>query len=822
MSSKPTDEQLFDELYNAHTEEEIDEIINKYPNIFEQSNWFPLGANPNNYGVVENQQSSPIAALIEKVTNCIDATLLKKCKEAKIDPKSLQAPRTMDDAIKLFYSDSYKSWDQPSGRNKQAEEIQILADGPKMKSSLTIYDNGEGQHPDDIEDTFLSLLSGNKKEIMFVQGTYNMGGSGAIVFCGKKRYQLVASKKYDSTGQFGFTLVREHKLSREEERTKKNTWYEYFKIEGKIPRFDFEEKDLRLHNRKFKTGSVVKLYSYILPEGSRSVISRDLNQSLNEYIFQPALPILTVDRKDRYPKDLNLERALFGLRRRLEHDEGKYLEDKFTEVIKDDTIGTVKVSCYVFKSKIADKTVQETKDSIRREFFKNGMSVAFSINGQVHGGFTTEFITKSLKLNILRDYLLIHVDCTELNYSVRKELFMASRDRLKNGEETARLRSLIASQLTKPDSRLMELERRRRDSISVDSSSTKDLIKSFTKNFNFKSDLLKLLGNTFKLDEPTAPPKKDSVPKPAKDKKPFLPNRFPTYFKAKSSDLDELDAVRVPIGGQRTVLLESDIEDHYFDRCDEPGDFEVSLLSFSGNNNANEKACSTPTRPEQLFSIARRSPKDGTIRITFEPNSNASVGDAAQVKLTLKSPNADFDVLVWTKIVDKNSKNPPEENEKEDQKENDDNRLNLPEPILVYREAKEGCVTWSQVEEATGESMSDKTVMFPFASGDSLERIYVNMDSIVLSNFKNKKKGLDANAIEVIDKKYFSSVYFHTLFLYIIAKGQGFRFSKDLNGAEQDIDLGTFLISIFDGSYSEFILNFGGTNELYEMISAVG
>lgn len=68
--------------------------------------------------------------------------------------------------------------------------MQILAHGDKLNPSLIIYDDGEGQHPDNFENTFLSLLKGNKNEIHFVQGKYNMGGSGAIVFCGEKKLSI--------------------------------------------------------------------------------------------------------------------------------------------------------------------------------------------------------------------------------------------------------------------------------------------------------------------------------------------------------------------------------------------------------------------------------------------------------------------------------------------------------------------------------------------------------------------------------------------------------------------------------------------------------
>lgn len=489
-----TNRELFLALYQSSTESEVEAILKKYPAIFEDANWYPLGGNPSNYGVIENQQSSSIAALIEKLTNSIDAILTRKCYEAGIDPKSSEAPRSMEDAVTQFFPKS-RDWDLPGVRKTQAENLQILADGPKLGTSLIIYDNGEGQHPRDFENTFLSLLRGNKNEIHFVQGKYNMGGSGSIVFCGKKRYQLIGSRKYDKTGDFGFTLVRSHPLSDEEKTTKKNTWYEYLKLDGVIASFKIDQLDLGLYNQKFETGSIIKLYSYDLPAGSRSVISRDLNQSLNEYLFEPALPILTVDTKERYPKDINLERPLYGLKRRLEQDENKYIEDFFSETYVDELFGKngkVKVTCYVFKNKVDEKSVTETKNTINSEFFKNNMAVLFSVNGQVHGHYTSEFITRALKMNLLKSHLLIHVDCTNIDIDFRNELFMASRDRLKDGNETRELRSYLAKKLGSKDSRLAEIEKKRKEGITVEDSDSKELIKSFTKNLPLNSDLMKL------------------------------------------------------------------------------------------------------------------------------------------------------------------------------------------------------------------------------------------------------------------------------------------------------------------------------------------
>ncbi|HEY2581972.1 MAG TPA: hypothetical protein VGI43_09200, partial [Mucilaginibacter sp.] len=87
-----------------------------------QKNWHPLGDNESNYGIIENQQSNPIAALVEKITNSIDAILMRKCYEAGVNPTSPQAPKTMDDAVELFFPDN-KSWDLTTFKRKQAEEI---------------------------------------------------------------------------------------------------------------------------------------------------------------------------------------------------------------------------------------------------------------------------------------------------------------------------------------------------------------------------------------------------------------------------------------------------------------------------------------------------------------------------------------------------------------------------------------------------------------------------------------------------------------------------------------------------------------------------
>ena len=58
------------------------------------------------------------------------------------------------------------------------------SDRQRQRPSITIVDDGEGQTPSDMPKTILSLHRGNKNSIPFVQGKFNMGGSGVLEFCG--------------------------------------------------------------------------------------------------------------------------------------------------------------------------------------------------------------------------------------------------------------------------------------------------------------------------------------------------------------------------------------------------------------------------------------------------------------------------------------------------------------------------------------------------------------------------------------------------------------------------------------------------------------
>lgn len=793
---------LFEKLVALTNENDVALLLKSIESSHDVT-WFPLGETENNFGIIENQQSSPIAALIEKITNSIDANLMRRCLEEGIDPRSSEAPRTMSDATDAFYSLESKNWHLQGPRKTQSESIQILAHGSRTSPCLMIYDDGEGQHPDDFETTFLSLLRGNKNDIPFVQGKYNMGGTGAIVFCGKHRYQLIASKRFDSSGDLGFTLVRKHPFTDEEKKVKKNTWYEYLKIDGRIPRFVAEEIDIGLANRKFTTGTIIKLYDYELPLGTRGGLPQEIRRAINQFLFEPALPIYLKDSPQRYPRNKVLEGDCFGLKRRLETDDNKYIEELFTEQLEDHLIGHMKATCYVFKPKVDDRSFKETREIVSKEFFHDNMAVLFSLNGQVHGYLTPEFITRTLKMPLLKRHLLVHVDCTGLDYDFRQELFMASRDRLKGGDETTELRKQLARLLLK--GRLSEIYKQRKNAISVEGGDAKDLLRAFSKSLPFNKDLMKLLNQTFKIEQQDDEKKKKGKPdkpKPHKEKEPFNPKRYPSTFNLKSANKDRM--LTIPERDEKTILFSTDVEDNYFDRSEDPGDLKISILQHNTNEGEGGNKPGDPKTPGNLLDIRKSSPKEGSIRIGVAATSELKVGDELELEATLGGPE-DLECRFWIKIVEPKQK---EQEVKKAEKE-EEPPMGLPEYVLVYEQPQKeipDAMTWDKLGDLGLDEMDWEVVMHPYVGDDEqLAKVYINMDSRVLRNYISQQGTIGVEQKEFAEKRYISSVYFHTIFLFSITKNKKYELRQD----DKEVDLSEYLREVFSSYYSEFLLNFG-------------
>lgn len=806
-------QQLFMRLLAAGTESEVAAILDSEGLSADASKWTPYGDSESYYGVVENQQAHPVPALVEKITNGIDAILEKKVLEDGVDIRSSEAPTSVQEALERYFP-QHANWDIGDARRQQARDLQIVASGPRFDTSLLIYDNGVGQSPADFPKTFLSLLRGNKNDVHFVQGKYNMGGSGALAFCGDRRFQLVASKRYEGNEKLGFTLLRQHPPELAEAAGRKNTWYEYLIFDGQVAAIDIDELDVGLDERKFRTGSLLKLYSYRLPEGARSIISRDLNLSLNEFLFEPALPFLTVDNSDRYPDNRALATQVFGLKRRLESDNDT-VEARFSQVSKTAEFGELELTVYAFKARSGGRSVKETKSYIQREYFKNGMTVLFSLNGQVQGSYSSEFVTRALKMPLLKEYLLIHVDCSKLHLGVRNELFMASRDRLKASDKADAVRKHIRDMLL--SSELVEIAKSRKSTLGLDSGDTREMLRDISRNLPMNEALTKILRQTFNLpDLRPGTAKDDKKPKPGKKLKepgreapPFNPQRYPSSFRVKGGDSEEagVKLFKLPRGGDRTISFATDVENDYFDRIDDPGDLKLAILRPS---QASKGGGGTPEPSEEgdLLDVTRSSPKNGTIKIGIRASQELKVGDTLELKASLSGPEADLVETIFVRLTDEERKAPAK-------KQVEEPPLGIPELILCSRDGGDGKRTWEDIQGA-GIEMGYNVVVYPLVDDEKLSVIYINVDSSVLKDFVGKAKSSDA--IELAERRYISAIYFHTLFLFATTKSRKYDMQRTEGDTRAEVDLADYVSDLFSSSYGQFLLNF----DTSDLIDAIG
>ena len=97
--------------------------------------------------------------------------------------------------------------------------------------------------------------------------------------------------------------------------------------------------------------------------------------------------------------------------------------------------------------------------------------------------------------------------------------------------------------------------------------------------------------------------------------------------------------------------------------------------------------------------------------------------------------------------------------------------------------------------------------MDPVGEGNSLERIYINLDSKVFLSYRTKLKS--ETQIEVAEKRYLASVYFHTLFLYMITKKRNYKLQVTKDGTDEEVTVDEYIRDVFDSYYSDFLLNFG-------------
>ena len=164
-----TSKELCTRLMHADSASEVVEALEENDYWSDPRVWRFFDDNENNFPTIGNQQSDPIAALIEKLVNSVDARLMGACAEAGIEPDSDLAPRTIRGAVAQFFEGMVPPISPDAGHASEWTDQKSTSEGLQLTLAVTGYmpdegdlslsvaDSGEGQEPDKFPDSFLSV-----------------------------------------------------------------------------------------------------------------------------------------------------------------------------------------------------------------------------------------------------------------------------------------------------------------------------------------------------------------------------------------------------------------------------------------------------------------------------------------------------------------------------------------------------------------------------------------------------------------------------------------------------------------------------------------
>ncbi len=699
-------EKLFYRLLKAETEDEVDRILQKEGLLCDDpSIWHPYGNMANNISTIGGQQSEPTPAFVEKIINSIDAVLTAECWKRGINPESKEAPKTMAEAAEKFFNIRRgRLENEPAAhRTKLADNIHIVVVGSKNEPNYLIIDRGEGQSPEQFPNTLVSIGENNKVGIHFVQGKYDVGGTGVLYFCGEQKYQLVASRRHPllpvpegdkSKDKWGFTIVR--RLLPTERRLSSS--FVYLAPNGSVPAFLAREiRVLPSDSRSgrpphpyaigLEWGTCIKLYAYKWK--ARSIATTETRYELEKYLYTPCLPArLTETRPYRAHY---FSTTISGMSINLADDDSKgQIEPGFPDSgsINLEGIGELPLVVIVYKAR------DKKGELIKTRRIPSG--IAFTVNGQVHGRLLKSFLVNRLDYSYISKHMIVALDCTNIEPKVREEFIMTSRDRFRKVHEYEAIEQALIRYL-KDHERLRQLNAQRRLEHVRESLTDEKPLQILQELIRLDPSLASLLSPGTRITDPFGP---------GIQPEPYQGKRFPTFFRIYKEPKRGL-IKECPINRTCRVIFETDAANDYFSRGDTPGE-----ISFS---------------PDDLCRSYNLS--NGHLYSRFGLPANARVRDMFEVsvKITDESRIEPLECQFKVKAIETRELVPPTSSPPSPPR--GVNRLAMPQIIEVRQDE------WGEYDFSKFSALKVQT------SGEGGFDIFINMDNIyLLSEIKHERQ----------------------------------------------------------------------------------
>jgi hypothetical protein len=207
--------------------------------------------------------------------------------------------------------------------------------------------------------------------------------------------------------------------------------------------------------------------------------------------------------------------------------------------------------------------LKEPEDQGRAGSERYAGGVFFNVNGQLHSELGSDFIARRTKFDYIAKDMIVIVDCTALPQRIREDLFLASRDRMRQCQERAALEDAIVEYL-KDHQGLRELNARRRQA-RLQSRSEEDTSAVIQALIRADPTLAAVFGKGQKIKVPVGP-----LPEP----EPYVGKQFPTFFRISQEPKAGL-VKKCPLNRTCRVEFETDAANDYFSRSTDPGRLEI-------------------------------------------------------------------------------------------------------------------------------------------------------------------------------------------------------------------------------------------------------
>lgn len=447
-------------IYEAQTAKEVEKLLEDV-GYNDESNWQPVGKSTGNFGTIGNQSPTAEQALAERVVNSIDAELMRACQEKGFSLHPPNSLKSMEDAaLKLFGIKDGKLHSYINNLNaiNQITRIHLSTTGYQGQyPTLNLVDQGEGQTPSRIEDTFLSLPSPTqdpyKVGIPFVQGRFNQGSTGSYIYSSyalivtKRAKSLLPSQHNTTDENWGWSIVKRFPPPSNESQSV----YKYLAPEGQILSFpsdklnllptkipkDFDKKKInQIHELAYSepiaSGTLVKLFDYEIKNLISNTIWNQLYRTLNRIFYEIPLPIRLHEMRKHLLRGKGDATNLNGQYFSLMQDRSNIVEKGFPNNInlRIPNVGEVTLNIWAMDFSKYDTGHQQSFKWFGDE------AISFIINGQSHYRLSKRILERSdVALDFLKGTVFVSIDMTKVARDNLEMIFKTDRSGVREDKE---------------------------------------------------------------------------------------------------------------------------------------------------------------------------------------------------------------------------------------------------------------------------------------------------------------------------------------------------------------------------------------------------